>query len=199
MVPQPRLLLGRPGICGLLAGAGALDGALPNRKQNQHPGLLLLQAPRSAQRDPQSLGWDLRGSAREEGSGRQNCSDIGAGKMVLFISGKMVGLEPGSLQLGLPRWLCSRLWGNPCPPSNWASWESSASEEASPRPAQTPGPSLPTRYPAGSLRERNAWAASSWAVSVRPTRAPQRPHPQRPSGQLAGQASALCGYCMALH
>lgn len=31
-------------------------------------------------------------------------------------------------------------------------------------------------------------------MSGRPTRAPQRPHPQRPSRQLAGHASALCGY-----
>ena len=118
--PNPECSWVWPGICGLLAGAGALDGALPNRKQNQHSGLLLLQTPRSAQRDPQSLGWDLRGSAREEGSGRQNRSDIGSGKTVLFVSGQTVGLEPGSLQLGLPRWLCSRLWGDPCPLSNWA-------------------------------------------------------------------------------
>lgn len=62
----------------------------------------------------------MRGSAWEEGSGRQKCPNIGAGKMVLFISGQMAGLEPGSLQLELPRCLCSRLWGDPCPPSNWA-------------------------------------------------------------------------------
>lgn len=99
---------------------GALYGALPNRKQNQQPSLLLLQAPRPAQRDPQSFGWDLRGSAREEVSRRQNCSNIGTGKMVLFIWGQTVGLEAGSLELGLPRWLCWRLWGDPCPPSNWA-------------------------------------------------------------------------------
>ena len=42
----------------------------------------------------------MRGAAREEGSRRQNCSNIGTGKMVLFIWGQTVGLEAGSLELG---------------------------------------------------------------------------------------------------